>query len=42
MSNFGAAKDSTAQKAEETKGLGQQKAGDAQKATQVSMKERHI
>jgi hypothetical protein len=33
MSNFG---DSAAQKADETKGFGQQKAGDAQQATKVS------
>lgn len=36
MSNFDSAKDNAAHKAEETKGFGQQKAGEAQQATKVS------
>lgn len=36
MSDFDATKDAAAQKAEETKGFGQQKAGEAHQATLVS------
>jgi len=40
MSNFGATKDSAAQKADETKGFGQQKAGEAHQATKVRLMEK--